>query len=395
VCDTRPVAPGIATNQCNTGSPSGPITNNATRAIKVTGGVVPSTATAIVVNLTSIAPTARTYLAVYPTGGSQGTSNVNPLPGQVVATLVEVGIGTGGDITVYNNAGTINIAIDIEGYVDSTSTGLFTPTAPTRICDTRASGGGVSSNQCDNSSPGQHPIGANGVLSFVVSGSGSPVPTTGVTAVVFNLTAIGPSVPTDLAAYPGNLVKHPLVSNVNLQPGQAVANRVIVPVPSGCSGATCTVRLWNSAGTVNVAVDIDGWFGTSSGSQFTALASPARICDTRSGGAAPGCTTAFVAAGTPLHLTVAGVDGVPATGGANSPVAVVVNVTAVNATTGTFITVYPGNLATPNASDLNVVNFNPVSNLVVVGVDPATGTINLANDAGNVDLIVDVFGYYS
>ena len=67
----------------------------------------------------------------------------------------------------------------------------------------------------------------------------------------------------------------------------------------------------------------------------------------------------------------------------------------INATTGTFIAVYPGNLATPNASDINVVNFNPVSNLVVVGVDPATGTINLANDAGNVDLIVDVFGYYS
>ena len=84
----------------------------------------------------------------------RGTSNVNPLPGQVVATLVEVGIGTGGDITVYNNAGIINVAIDIEGYVESTSSGLFTPTAPTRICDTRASGGGISSNQCDNSSPG-------------------------------------------------------------------------------------------------------------------------------------------------------------------------------------------------------------------------------------------------
>ena len=40
-------------------------------------------------------------------------------------------------------------------------------------------------------------------------------------------------------------------------------------------------------------------------------------------------------------------------------------------------------------------DFNPVTNLVVVGIDPATGTINLANDPGNVYLIVDVFGYYS
>jgi hypothetical protein len=396
VCDTRSVESGSTSNQCNTGSPSGPITNNATRTVKVTGGVVPSTATAIVVNLTAIAPTARTYLAVSPTGGSSGVSNVNPLPGQVVAVLVEVGIGTGGDINVYNSAGTINVAIDIEGYVDSTSTGLFTPTAPTRICDTRAAGGGVSSNQCNNSSPGQHPIGPNGFLSFVVSGSGSPVPSSGVTAVVFNLTAIGPSVRTDLAAYPGNLLHQPTVSNVNLEAGQAVANRVIVPVPSGCSDATCTVKLWNSAGNVNVAVDIDGWFGTATGSQFTALASPVRVCDTRVAGTTPGCTTpGMVAAGTPLDLNVTGIDGIPALGSAHSPVALVVNVTAVNATTGTFITVYPGSLPTPSTSDLNVLNFNPVTNLVVVGIDPVTGTINLANDLGNVDLIVDVFGYYS
>jgi DNA-binding beta-propeller fold protein YncE len=396
VCDTRPVAPGIASNQCNTGSPSGPITNNATRTVKVTGGGVPSTATAVVLNLTAIAPTARTLLAVFPTGGARSVSNVNPLPGQVVAVLVEVGIGTHGDINVYNGVGSINVAIDIEGYVASTSTGLFTPTAPTRICDTRASGGGIASNQCNNSSPGQHPLGPNGVLSFVVSGSGSPVPSTGVTAVVFNLTAIDPSVRTDLAAYPGNLANHPVVSNVNLEAGQAVANRVIVPVPSGCSGSTCTVKLWNSAGDVNVAVDIDGWFGTASGSQFTALASPVRICDTRVGGTAPGCANpGMVAAGAPLHITVTGIDGIPALGGANSPLALVANITAVDATTGTYITVFPGNLAVPNASDVNVPNFNPVTNLVVVGIDPATGTINLANAAGNVDLIVDVFGYYS
>ena len=169
VCDTRPVATGIASNQCNSGSPSGPITNNSTRAVKVTGGVVPSTATAIVVNLSAIAPTARTLLAVYPTGGTRGVSNVNPLPGQVVAVLVEVGIGSGGDLNVYNSVGTINIAMDIEGYVDSTSPGMFNPTTPTRICDTRASGGGIPSNQCNNSSPGAHPLGPNGVLSFVVS----------------------------------------------------------------------------------------------------------------------------------------------------------------------------------------------------------------------------------
>ena len=185
------------------------------------------------------------------------------------------------------------------------------------------------------------------------------------------------------------------MSNVNLEAGEAVANRVIVPVPSGCSGATCTVRLWNSAGNVNVAVDIDGWFG-STGSQFTALASPARICDTRFAGNAQGCASpGKIAAGAPLNLNVTGIDGIPAEGGPGAPLALVANITAVDATTGTFVTVYPGDVGTPNASDLNVPDFNPVTNVVVVGVDPATGTINIANDVGFTDVIVDVFGYYS
>ena len=52
-------------------------------------------------------------------------------------------------------------------------------------------------------------------------------------------------------------------------------------------------------------------------------------------------------------------------------------------------------MGTPDASDLNVPNFNPVTNLVVVGIDPTNGTINIADDVGFTDVIVDVFGYYS
>jgi hypothetical protein len=72
----------------------------------------------------------------------------------------------------------------------------------------------------------------------------------------------------------------------------------------------------------------------------------------------------------------------------------VANITVVNATKGTFVTVYPGNLSTPNASDLNVPSLLPVTNLVVVELAP-DGTINLYNALGNVNLIVDVFGYYT
>ena len=412
VCDTRPAGGGIPSNQCNnsTGAGSGPITQGASRVITVDGlgGLPGSGVSAVVMNVTAIAPTKGTLLTLYPDGGSlPRTSNVNPSAGEVLANLVEVGVSAAGKVDVFNALGTINVALDIEGYVSSASTGLFTPTAPVRICDTRAIGGGIGSNQCNDFAPGAHPIGPGGVLSFNVSASPSPIPSSGVTAVVFNLTAIAPTIRTVLTAYPGpHSNPHPNASNININPGTAVPNRVIVPVPSGCSGATCLVNIWNGIGSVNVAVDVDGYFGAS-GAQFTAI-QPARVCDSRSGnvnvgGSTPayGCAAGLIGAGKFLNINVTGVDGIaPLIGVGTSPppppVAIVANVTAVNTTAPTFVTVYPGPFtqAHPNASDLNEPTFAPVTNLVVVEVG-ADGTINLYNAAGNVNLIVDVLGYYS
>jgi hypothetical protein len=394
VCDTRPAAPGIAPNQCNTGAGSGPILQNQARAVTVTGGSVPPTATAIVVNLTSIAPTAATYLKVYPAGQPSNTSNVNPGRGAVIASLVEVGIGTAGQIDIYNNLGTVNVAVDVEGYVDSTSLGFFNTTVPARICDTRGVGPGIASNQC-NGGGGAHPIGPGGVLTFNVTSSGSPIPTSGVTAVVFNLTAIAPTTNTVLTAYPGP-GSHPTASNLNINARATVPNRVIVPVQAGCTTA-CVVHIWNSVGSVNVAVDVDGWFGSAAAAQFTSV-TPGRICDTRSNTSnAQGCVQGAVTAGGKLNINVTGINNVPGIGSAHFPTAVVINVTAVSPTSGTFVTVYPGpsTASRPNASDLNVTPGATLTNLVVVGVDPTTGTINLFNDLGSVNLVVDVYGYYS
>ena len=391
ICDTRPAGSGIAANQCNAPG-KGAIGAGQIRAVTVTGGLVPSTATAIVVNLTAIAPTTGTFVKLFPAGGTSSTSNVNPQAGEVIANLAEVAIGPAGVIDVYNALGTINVALDVEGYVDSTSLGFFHSTVPTRICDTRAVAQGIGPNQCNIG--GTHPIGGGGVLNFNVTSSGSPIPSSGVTAVVFNLTAIGPSARTVLKAYPGPISSaKPNVSNININPGQAIPNRVIVAVPSGCTTA-CTVNIWNAVGSVNVAVDVDGWFGTASAAQFTAL-TPARVCDTQSGTPSDdGCNQAMIPAGGTLNINVTGIDGIPLLGSAHSPIAIVVNVTAVNATSSTFVTVYPGLIGRPNASDLNAPSFQPVTNLVVVGVG-TDGRINLFNAAGNVNLIVDVFGYYS
>src|SRR4029077_12342237 len=101
--------------------------------------------------------------------------------------------------------------------------------------------------------------------------------------------------------------------------------------------------------------------------QFTPLATPARICDTRGG--TPTCAANPVAGNHVLNIAPAGLDGIPEhTGGAGSLVAIVANVAAFNATIPTFVTVYPGpnSLSHPAASDLNPVINVAATNLVIV-----------------------------
>jgi hypothetical protein len=178
-----------------------------------------------------------------------------------------------------------------------------------------------------------------------------------------------------------------------------VPNRVIVPVPPGCSAPNCTVTIANGVGSVNVAVDIDGWYTDSTGTQPGALFSgvaPSRLCDTRMGNPNdPGCAKAPVGAGGVLNIQLAGKAGIPSMSSATPPVAVVINITAVQATMNTYVNAYSSDaLGPPRVSDLNVRVGQADTNLVVVQLG-SDGTINVYNAAGGVEVIVDVFGYYS
>jgi hypothetical protein len=91
-------------------------------------------------------------------------------------------------------------------------------------------------------------------------------------------------------------------------------------------------------------------------------------------------------------VNVAGLAGVPS--GAK---AVVVNLTAITPTVGTFLTVYPGGTR-PLASDLNPAAGAVKGNLTVATLSAGgtiTITISIYNNAGHVDAVVDVLGWYS
>jgi hypothetical protein len=130
ICDTRPVAPGIAPNQCNTGAGSGPLQPGVSRYLTIDGrdGVPASGVTEVALNLTAMAPSRNTNIVAFPDdlfGRSPqraAGSQLNVTAGSVLADMVEIGVGTDGRIEVADTEGTVNMAIDIEGYVVPSTT---------------------------------------------------------------------------------------------------------------------------------------------------------------------------------------------------------------------------------------------------------------------------------
>jgi hypothetical protein len=78
---------------------------------------VPVGATAVVINLTGIAPTKPTFLTLFaapprPTA----TSDLNPAVGEVRANLAVATLSHNGTISIYNSAGNIDVIVDVLGW---------------------------------------------------------------------------------------------------------------------------------------------------------------------------------------------------------------------------------------------------------------------------------------
>jgi len=74
--------------------------------------------------------------------------------------------------------------------------------------------------------------------------------------------------------------------------------------------------------------------------------------------------------------------------------AVVLNVTATGGSAASNLRVWAAGELRPNVSNLNWEAGDTNANLVVSAVG-ADGTVSLRNQAGSVDVLADVVGYYS
>jgi hypothetical protein len=119
---------------------------------------------------------------------------------------------------------------------------------------------------------------------------------------------------------------------------------------------------------------------------FHAMA-PVRVFDTRDG--TGGVPVAPLGPGATLDVTMGGVNGVPA-----DATAVVLNVTVVNGTAPSFLTVFPTGDPRPTASSMNWTTGEATPNGVIASLG-AGGKVSFYNLAGTVDVLADVAGYFT
>ncbi len=367
---------------------------------------IPNDASAVVLNVTEVGATATSLLTVYPSGGAlPQASNLNFGPRTTIPNLVTVTVGQDGAVVIYNAAGSVNVLADVEGYFEpeppTDVTGEFHQIAPVRVCDTRHNSG---TPLCSaKGSVGQTPLILN------VTGTGTnAIPQTGAEAAVLNLTGLAGAKPTLLSIFPTssngtcayNASHPPPFSTLNLSASEVRANRVMVQLgPSAPGGANTSICVYNAAGSTNVILDANGWFGSGTaqpGSQFQAIA-PTRICDTRAGSRLP-CAGKTLGAQGIDSVVVAGEAGLPTTVASSPAVALIANLTAIAPTAATYLTLYPANQSGHSVSDINVGAGQVVPNLAVVTVDTSgdarNGEVDLFNAAGKVNALIDVEGWF-
>ncbi len=368
--DFVPVSPSrmLDTRTSLGAAAAAPVGPGETIAVHIAGrGGIPTTGVgAIVLNVTGVLASTSTHVTVFPAGEPLPlASNLNLRRGQIRPNLVVVKLGAGGRVSFFNAGGTVDLVADAIGWFPAASS--FQPLSPTRILDTRTGLGGPAA-----------PLGNGGTIDLAVAGVAT-VPTSGVGAVVMNLTAVAGGPATYLSAWPTGEPR-PTASSLNLPAGDTRPNLVVVKV-----GDLGKVSLYTHVGPTEVIADIVGWFPV--GASFTPL-TPARLLDTRSGlgAVAPGPVEEMDA----IAFQVTGRGGVPSTGVG----AVVLNVTSTESTGASYVTAFPTSRRRHCTSNLNIEPGLTDPNLVIVPVSPATGRVALYNFGGSTHLIADVAGWF-
>ena len=136
----------------------------------------------------------------------------------------------------------------------------YVPVTPLRVLDTRGTGG---------------PFGPGVTRPLQVTVGTVP---SNATAAVLNVTEVNGSASSLLTVYPFNTSTTDLASNLNFGPGTVIAD--LITVTLGASSGEGWIDIYNALGSVNVLVDVEGYFTTHPATTLTV--SSTRLCRSES-----------------------------------------------------------------------------------------------------------------
>jgi hypothetical protein len=136
----------------------------------------------------------------------------------------------------------------VNATISSGSKAVYVPISPCRLADTRPAPDTVGSKST--------PIGAGQTHTFTVRGSnGNCAIPTGATAIVANVTAVGPTAQSFMTIWPADQPQ-PNASSLNYSAGQAPFPNAVTVTLSGDG----KIKVANKNGNVHVIVDIAGYY---------------------------------------------------------------------------------------------------------------------------------------
>ena len=373
-----PVTPArVVDTRSSFGGVTGPVGALSTSTFTVTGGtsgVPTSGVSAVALTVTAVSPSVQSYLTVWSAGDARpAVAQMNTSAGVTLANTVISKVSATGQVSVFNYAGTVQLVIDVTGYYTNNATtgagGTFVALTPTRAYDSRSGG---------------TPLGAGASRAIQVAGLGG-VPTSGVSAVVVNLTGVGATATTVLKAWGTGTVPGTQVVNINIG-GTAGAM-----VQSGLDSSG-HLNVYNMSGSIDVIVDVEGYYLTpaADAANYFVPITPVRVFSTPQG---INTGTTPIAAGGSATVPIRGAKvGSTQVVPSDANITAVVVTLAVAAPSGAGnLGAYPSGVSRPNTSVVNYVT-SDVTGTAIVKLG-ASGAISVYSSAV-AGLRVDVQGYF-
>ena len=217
----------------------GAIPSGTTRSLSVAGaGGVPSDATAVVMNVTSVRSTAPGFVSVVPHGADpRATSTVNHLVGQDVANRATVPLSAGA-VDVHVEGGSADVVIDVVGWYGPSGSLHLTPVPAVRVLDTRSGS----------------PLGAGETREFSVAAVAALAPAA--RAAVATVTATQQTAFATFVTVWSAGAPRPPTSDLNTGWGRDQANMALLTWNSAGQAA-----VYNDQGSTHLVVDVYALFG--------------------------------------------------------------------------------------------------------------------------------------